>query len=199
MLSLLFKYREFVLIVFMTIVSLTHTQAQQEWSYTQYQFNLYDANSAYAGNHQTLSMSARHRAQWIGMEGAPVTDQISVHAPLAGNRIGVGMRIVTDKIGARRQQLFKTSVAYKVSTASGQIALGITAGLLRSAIERQDLNAFDMNDAQLAQMGVAHVTPVFGAAFLYSSHRFFIGAESGSFCTTLSQCEFGSRCSSADW
>ena len=154
--------------------------AQQEWSYTQYQFNLYDANSAYAGNHQTLSMAVRHRSQWIGMEGAPVTDQLSVHAPLAGNRLGVGFRVVSDRIGARKQQLFKTSAAYKIETLGGQIAVGITAGLLRSSIERSDLTAFDMNDAQLMQLGVAQVTPVVGAAFFYSAKRVFFGAETGS-------------------
>lgn len=177
--NLIIKYSElFSVIVMMSVSSVV--LAQQEWSYTQYQFNLYDANSAYAGNHQTLSMSARHRSQWIGLDGAPVTEQISVHAPMAGNRIGVGMRIVSDKIGARRQQLFKSSVAYKLSTLSGQFSFGITAGLLRIAIDRHDLNAFDVNDDQLVQLGIAQVTPLFGAAFLYSSNRFFIGAETGS-------------------
>jgi type IX secretion system PorP/SprF family membrane protein len=154
--------------------------AQQEWSYTQYQFNLYDANSAYAGNHQTMSMAVRHRSQWIGLEGAPVTDQISVHAPLVGNRLGVGLRVVSDLIGARKQQLFRTSAAYKLEALRGQVAFAITAGVLRSAVDRSELIAFDMNDAQLLQIGAAHVTPVFGAALFYASKRLFIGAETGS-------------------
>jgi type IX secretion system PorP/SprF family membrane protein len=153
--------------------------AQQQWSYTQYQFNLFDANSAYAGNHQTVSVSVRHRAQWIGMEGAPSTDQMAVHAPIAGNRFGVGLRIVSDRIGARRQQLVKTSAAYKLKWLNGQLAFGLTAGVLRNTIERNELNAFDVNDAQLAQLGTVNVTPVVGAAFMYTSSHCFIGVESG--------------------
>lgn len=153
--------------------------AQQEWSYTQYQFNLFDANSAYAGSHQTLSVSLRHRSQWIGMEGAPTTDQISVHAPLAGNRLGVGLRIVSDRIGARKQQLMKTSVAYKLKGLNGQFAFGLTAGMLRNSIERNELNVYDVQDAQLAELGIAQLTPVIGAAVIYSSPRYFLGAESG--------------------
>jgi len=162
------------------ILGVRVAHAQQEWSYTQYQFNLYDANSAYAGNHQTLSLGIRHRSQWIGMEGAPITDQVSIHAPLAGNRLGVGMRVVSDRIGARKQQLMKSSAAYKLETMRGQISIALTVGVLRSGIDRTDLTPHDLNDAQLMQLGPAQVTPVFGAAVFYSTKRVFVGAESGS-------------------
>ncbi len=176
----LFCYRKAIgltmLVIWLTAGS---AYAQQEWSYTHYQFNLYDANSAYAGNHQTLSMAVRHRSQWIGLEGAPATDQVSLHAPVAGNRLGVGFRVVSDRIGARRQQLAKASVAYKLSLLNGQLAFGISGGMLRGSIERSELIAFDTNDAQLLQMGAARVTPVIGAAFMYNSKRMFFGVESG--------------------
>jgi type IX secretion system PorP/SprF family membrane protein len=174
-------YREIIWVVLCIVASGRNAaSAQQEWSYTQYQFNLFDANSAYAGNHQTLSLAVRHRSQWIGLEGAPVTEQFSAHAPLMGNRLGVGLRVVSDRIGARKQQLFKSSVAYKLQTMRGQFAVGITAGFLRSSIERGDLTAFDMNDEQLLHVGVAQVTPVVGAAVFYTTNRAFFGAETGS-------------------
>jgi type IX secretion system PorP/SprF family membrane protein len=179
--GLTFTYRIVCCTLFCALnLGFSNLNAQQEWAYTQYQFNLYDANSAYAGNHQTFSMAVRHRSQWIGMDGAPVTEQLSIHAPLAGNRLGVGFRVVSDRIGARKQQLFKSSAAYKIETMRGQLAVAITAGLLRSSIERSDLTAFDMNDAQLMQLGVAQITPVVGAAFFFTTKRVFVGAETGS-------------------
>jgi len=166
--------------------------AQQEWSHTQYQFNLYDANSAYAGNHQTLSMAVRHRSQWIGLEGAPTTDHVSLHAPLAGNRLGIGLRLVSDRLGARRQQVAKASIAYKLPLLNGQLAFGITGGILRGSIERSELIAFDSNDAQLLQMGAARVTPVVGAAVLFTSKRMFFGLESGALNRTSISASSGS-------
>ena len=166
--------------------------AQQEWSYTQYQFNLFDANSAYAGNHNTLSMAVRHRSQWIGLEGAPVTDQFSVHTPLAGNRIGVGFRVVSDRIGARLQQMAKGAAAYRMNVLGGSLSFAITGGILRSAIDRAELNAADMNDAQLNQLGPAYVTPVVGAACMFTSKRVFAGVESGTLNTTSMNSSSGS-------
>ncbi len=46
--------------------------AQQDWLNTQYMFNLFDINSAYAGNHRTPSIALRHRSQWLGMEGCAI-------------------------------------------------------------------------------------------------------------------------------
>jgi type IX secretion system PorP/SprF family membrane protein len=172
------EFNRLLLAATVLLFSLT-MKAQQEWSYTQYQFNLYDANSAYAGNHQTLSMAVRHRSQWIGFEGAPATDQFSMHAPVAGSRLGIGMRVVSDRIGARRQQMLKSSVAYKIPVANGTFSLALTAGLLRGCIDRNELTAQDMNDTQLAQLGAVQLTPMAGAAFLYSANRFFFGAEAG--------------------
>jgi len=176
--STIFQFNRLLLAGLVLLFTRT-LNAQQEWSYTQYQFNLYDVNSAYAGNHQTLSAAVRHRSQWIGFEGAPATDQFSMHAPLAGSRIGIGMRVVSDRIGARRQQLLKSSAAYKIRVSKGTFSLALTAGLLRGCIDRSELTAQDMNDAQLAQLGAVQLTPMVGAAFLYSSNRIFLGAEAG--------------------
>ena len=181
-----------LLFAMLTQFAASNAIAQQEWSYTQYQFNLYDANSAYAGNHQTLSMALRHRSQWIGFEGAPVTDQFSMHTPLAGERLGVGMRVVSDCIGARRQQLVKTSAAYKLPLFHGKLSLALTGGILRGSINRSELNAQDVNDVQLAQLGAVQLTPLMGAAVFYSSKRFFLGAEAG----TLNQTAINSSAGS---
>ena len=154
--------------------------AQQEWSYTQYQFNLFDANSAYAGDHQTLSASLRHRSQWIGMEGAPATDQLTLHTPLLRNHLGAGIRIVSDRIGARRQQSAKLSAAYKLKLHNARLSLAITGGMLRQYWDRNELQASDLNDAQLLQMNDAHLAPQLGAAVMYTSTRFFAGIGANS-------------------
>jgi len=166
------------------LLSAVNVVAQQEWSYTQYQFNLYDANSAYAGSHQTMSIALRHRSQWIGLEGAPATDQLSLHAPIAAGRMGVGFRVVSDRIGARRQQMVKGSASYRLRLYNGHLSMGITGGLLRNSIDRTDLTVYDMNDAQLVQLGDARLTPVVGAAIMYSSQRMFFGVESGALNTS---------------
>ena len=56
--------------------------SQQKPQYTQYVLNNFLLNPAIAGIENYVDVKAGYRAQWQGLEGAPVTSYISVHAPL---------------------------------------------------------------------------------------------------------------------
>jgi type IX secretion system PorP/SprF family membrane protein len=59
--------------------------AQQKPQYTQYVLNNFILNPAIAGIENYIDLKAGHRAQWQGLDGAPVTSYISIHAPLGKN------------------------------------------------------------------------------------------------------------------
>mgnify|MGYP001560449534 CR=1 FL=1 len=69
--------------------------AQQEWMYNQYMFNIYDVNSAFAGNYNDLALAARYRTQRLGIVDAPVSQSISINAPFA-KKLGIGMRVINE-------------------------------------------------------------------------------------------------------
>ena len=56
--------------------------AQQLPQFTQYMFNTVSINPAYAGSRETLSIVGLHRSQWVGLEGGPTTQTLSLHSPL---------------------------------------------------------------------------------------------------------------------
>lgn len=56
--------------------------AQQRPQYTQYIFNNFLLNPAITGIENYTDVKAGYRNQWVGLEGAPITSYISVHAPL---------------------------------------------------------------------------------------------------------------------
>ena len=56
--------------------------AQQDAQYTQYMYNTASVNPAYAGSRGHLSIAALHRSQWVGLDGAPVTQTINLHSPV---------------------------------------------------------------------------------------------------------------------
>lgn len=69
--------------------------AQQRPQYTQYVFNNFLLNPAVAGIESYIDAKAAYRNQWTGLEGAPVTTYVTVHAPLgrdfiAGDAAGLG-------------------------------------------------------------------------------------------------------------
>lgn len=153
--------------------------AQQNWGNTQYTFNLYDVNLAYAGNHGVSSFGLRHRSQWLGVEGAPVTQQLSWNAPVFKEKIGVGASIQSEQIGLRNQQTAKVSAAYKLTMANGNLSVGFAFGFARQAFDKEALVAQDPQDVRVITIGNPILTPVVDAAVFYNTTKIYIGAEFG--------------------
>lgn len=76
--------------------------AQQDAQYTQYMYNTINVNPAYAGSRGVMSIFGLHRTQWVGLDGAPVTNAASINTPINNSNIGVGLSFVNDKIGDRK-------------------------------------------------------------------------------------------------
>jgi len=153
--------------------------AQQEWGYTQYLFNLYDINSAYAGNHGAGSFGVRYRSQWIGMTGAPETQHISFHTPVFNGKAGAGIKLLNENIGARNLIIGKASGVYKLQLNNGTLSLGLSGGFIRQSIEVSVLKVADQQDLQLQNLGNRTLTPVIDASVFFNTKRLFAGIESG--------------------
>ncbi|MBX7052375.1 MAG: type IX secretion system membrane protein PorP/SprF [Flavobacteriales bacterium] len=154
------------------------SQAQQEWGYSQYLFNLYDINSSYAGNHNGPSFAARYRSQWMGFEGAPVTQLFSFHTPVAHDQIGLGMKILNESIGARKQQQLKISGSYRMHFGENTLAFGVAGGAVRQSSDISMIKAADEQDAQLSVFPNTSITPIVDASVFFNTKKFYVGIES---------------------
>ena len=56
--------------------------SQQDPVYTQYMNNLLTIQPAYAGNNGALNITGISRAQWIGFDGAPNTNTLTINGAL---------------------------------------------------------------------------------------------------------------------
>jgi type IX secretion system PorP/SprF family membrane protein len=157
---------------------ISESSAQQEWGYSQYLFNLYDINSSYAGNHNGPSFAARYRKQWMGFDGAPETQYFSFHTSLAEDKVGTGIKILNESIGARKQQQIKLSGSYRLQLGENTLAFGIAAGAIRQLADGSLIKALDGDDTQLSVFPNTTINPVIDASVFYNSKRFYIGLES---------------------
>lgn len=73
--------------------------AQQRPMFTQYMFNGLVINPAYASVDEALSVTAVHRQQWTGFNGAPNTQTLSAHSPICESNTAVGLLLSRDQIG----------------------------------------------------------------------------------------------------
>lgn len=159
---------------------LTHIAfGQQEAQITQYLDNMLYYNPAYAGSNNHMNATFIHRQQWIGIQGAPNTQCLSIHTPLKYESLGVGLSIINDRLGPLNQKWINIDVSYslKFKNNKGKLSLGIKGGLNFIDNNLTDLNVLDQNDVNLSS-NISQITPNFGAGLYYHSEQFFAGFSS---------------------
>lgn len=114
--------------------------AQQHAIYSQYIFNLYTVNPAYAGERDALSAAASYRTQWVGFEGAPKTQSFSIHSPLTNNNMALGLYLQNDAIGARSTPSVMGTYAYKIKLNNiSHLSFGLQGGFMNYQYHWEDL------------------------------------------------------------
>lgn len=104
--------------------------AQQDAQFTQYMYNTMAINPAYAGLREKMSIFALHRAQWIGLDGAPTTDNVSIHTPINGGNMGIGVSVLNDKIGPSNETDLGVNLSYNIKTSEKYtLAFGLKASV----------------------------------------------------------------------
>ena len=163
------KLFSFVL-MFTAIVSF----AQQDAQFTQYMYNTININPAYAGSRGALSIFALHRTQWVGLDGAPVTNAVSVNTPLNGSNLGLGVSVINDKIGPTTENTISVDLSYTVPTSEiFKLSFGIKATANFFNLDVNRLNPVD-DDPSLHDFN-NKFTPNIGAGVYLHSDKAYIG------------------------
>ena len=150
--------------------------AQQDPQFTQYMYNTVAINPAYAGSRGMLSIFALHRAQWIGLEGAPTTTGTSIHTPLNASRIGLGVSMLQDAIGPSNKQTLSADFSYTISTSENyKLSFGLKGTASLFSIDYTKLNRFDINDPRFQNNISNQFSPNIGAGLYLHSKQFYAG------------------------
>ncbi|MFD2941999.1 PorP/SprF family type IX secretion system membrane protein [Flavobacterium notoginsengisoli] len=158
--------------------------AQQDAQFTQYMYNTININPAYAGSRGTLSIFALHRDQWVGLDGAPKTNTISINTPINNSNIGLGVSLVNDKIGPTNENQFSVDLSYTVPTSeTWKLSFGIkgTADIFNLDIDK--LNPETAGDPQFQNLNNVF-SPNIGAGLYWHSDKAYIGLSVPNFIQT---------------
>ena len=148
--------------------------AQQDAQFTQYMYNTININPAYAGSRGVLSIFALHRTQWVGLDGAPVTNTVSVNTPLNANNLGLGVSLVNDKIGPTHENTLSADLSYTVPTSDTfKLSFGIKATANLFDLDVSRLNPAD-DDPSLHDYS-NKFTPNIGAGVYLHSDKAYVG------------------------
>ena len=157
--------------------------AQQDAQFTQYMYNTINVNPAYAGSRGALSIFALHRTQWVGLDGAPVTNAVSINTPINGSNLGLGVSLINDKIGPANENTISADLSYTIPTSETfKLSLGIkgTANLFNLDVTKLDPK--DAGDESFQNYN--KFTPNIGAGVYLHSDKAYLGLSIPNFIQT---------------
>ncbi|AKD02999.1 type IX secretion system membrane protein PorP/SprF [Pontibacter korlensis] len=152
----------------------TAASAQQNPQYSQYIFNGMAINPAYTGSKNVLNVNAFHRSQWTGVEGAPKTQSLAVDGVVANDRLGLGVHLTRDEIGAHITTSAYANVAVKLQVSEKAIfSLGLAPGLVQHTVDGSKFGIID--DPTIPTGKETTIKPDVKIGAYFHTDRFYAG------------------------
>ena len=164
--------------------------AQQLPQFTQYMYNTISINPAYAGSRETLSVVGLHRSQWVGLEGGPTTQTLSIHTPLRNEKIGLGLSIINDELGYENLSYIYGDFSYTIQTSEkAKLAFGLKAGFTSYSLDPE------YRQSQIDDPTIRGIedrwSPNIGAGVYWNTNRWYLGLSAPRILTTNNNREEG--------
>lgn len=170
---------KFILFAVFLVFAVQISKAQYDAMFTQYMFNEMFINPAYAGSKEAMSATLLHRQQWVNFPGRPVTTSFSLHGPIQGDKMGLGLSILNEKVGVMNRNLVYGSYAYRIKFDNkSTFAMGLMGGLDNQTNRLNTLRVTDDQNAPVDPMFANSpnvVAPNFGAGLYYNTKTLYVG------------------------
>ena len=164
------------------LIPIKRATAQQNIQFTQYIFNSLSVNPAYAGYKEEWFLQMGLRNQWVGLEGAPKTGQLSIDGILnsSNKSTGVGLQITADKLGPQAATSIYANYAYRLrldESDTKRLSFGIGAGVTQYSLDGTMLNPTNPGDPGLPIGKETELVPDLRFGIHYSTPTFYMGVS----------------------
>ena len=162
------------LLIVIAILSASFYYGQQNALNSQYLFNDFAINPAVAGTKNYTPLSLSYRRQWVGIDEAPISQNLMLHTYI-GENSGGGIHFFNDASGPSKRTGLNSTFSYHIKTGKNSLlSFGLSGGITQFSMDRNRLItdipgdiAVDKNHSQI----IADCN--FG--ILYKGNRHFIG------------------------
>ncbi|MGZ3862960.1 MAG: PorP/SprF family type IX secretion system membrane protein [Bacteroidia bacterium] len=168
------KYKILFLILF---IAGRTGYAQQDPMYSMYMLDKMLINPGYTGSSNWAVGTLKYRQQFIGIEGAPVTETFNFHAPIQKKHIGLGFKVINDKIAINSNLNASLFYSYHLNFAGGKLSAGIEAGIYNRRIDYSKLILNNTLDNSLSRASVNSIVPDGSAGIYYQKKQFYAGVS----------------------
>ena len=141
----------------------------------QYVLNPLTINPAYAGNRGVMNIAAFYRKQWAGVQGAPETLTFAADAPVLDNKVGLGLVVISDRVGVTKETYFISNYSYTLDLGDGSLSFGLGAGVITTNTAWSDLVVLDPGDELYLVDSRRFIVPSFSFGTYYTKRNYFLG------------------------
>lgn len=166
--------RKIVIVFFLLISSFVYSQ--QDAMYSQYMFNITSVNPAYVGNRGLPSATALIRNQWVGIDGAPTSQTISLDLPAFDKKVGFGIMAYNDKVGIINNTGIYGIYSYKIRFVKSTLSFGLQGGVVQYSADYTKVQLVSPNDKAF-QNNIIMYTPNVGTGIYFNNDKYYIGAS----------------------
>jgi len=168
----------YILTILASILFILEVSSQQDPMYTQYMYNTLSVNPAYAGSRDALSITGLLREQWVGIEGAPSTQTLTIHSPFYDDNMGLGFSIINDNVGPVHQTMLFLDYSYSIRPSENStLAFGLKGGFNIFQADLMNLRPNDGDDPAVYNVN-NQLLPNVGVGLYYYSDQGYIGLSS---------------------
>ena len=154
------------------------TEAQQYPQFTQYMYNTISVNPAYAGSREFMVINLLNRNQWVGVDGAPTTQTLTMHSSVPGSQLGLGLSVINDKIGYENSTYAYADVSYTINLKRDRwLAFGLKAGASKYDLRDELISDPNYGNDPFLQDVFYKWSPNFGAGIYYRTEYFYFGVS----------------------
>lgn len=171
---MIFKRVKISIVIVASIVSL-NANAQQQTQYSQYLYSLFSVNPAYAGNKNYVQTLLSERYQWVGVEGAPHSQSIAIHSPLKNNKMGIGINLYNESIGAHSFMGVLGSYSYTLKSEYSSLSFGLRGGVYNYRINLNKVQYKDELDPNSLALLQSKLIPNFDFGMHYFRKKIIAG------------------------
>ena len=158
------------------LLNVLYASGQQDAQSSMYFHNPLQFNPAYSGTRGSLNITSVTRAQWVGWDGAPSTQFLSIHSPIVRKKIAIGGTFSYDKIGSRSSVSAMAHFAYhlQLNAKDLKLSFGASAGINQAQYNFSGLIATDYSDLNYQESN-SFVKSNFGLGTYLYNKKFYAG------------------------
>ncbi len=158
------------------ILNISVVLGQQDPQITHNMFDKFLYNPGVVGSQPSINVGLLHRAQWVGIPGAPTTQNLTVESRIEALNGGLGLNVINDALGPLSTKTATISYAYQLRVnETNQLGFGFSFGMMQIGFDEEWITPDGQIDSSLPPTGSSATVPDIGLGLYFTSEDYYLG------------------------